>query len=185
MMGSPRTTSKLPPPLPLHLVEARVIVALEQHAYLLDDGRVAYQALSCLIRPEVGDHVLVATCPNDASYILHVLHRADAKQVQLSVPGAETLRVEQARIELAATESIALDSLADVEISAATGTLNLAARNLFTTAQDSLVENVGQFVGRADRYLLEVSELLRLHGQQAIVTAEEDVKVDGERISMG
>ncbi|KKB61297.1 hypothetical protein WM40_23990 [Robbsia andropogonis] len=184
-MGASQTTNKLPQPLPLHLLEARVIVALEQHAYLLDDGRVAYQALSCLIRPEVGDHVLVATCQNDASYILHVLHRTDAKQVQLSVPGAEMLRIEQARIQLTAIESIALDALSDVEIRAATGTLNLAARNLFTSAQDTLVENVGQFVGRADRYLLEVNELLCLHGQHAIITADEDVKVDGERISMG
>ncbi|MCQ0029935.1 DUF3540 domain-containing protein [Burkholderia glumae] len=185
MMGSTRTTSKLPPQLPLHLVEARVIVALEQHAYLLDDGRIAHQALSCLIRPEVGDHVLVATCRNDASYILHVLYRAETRQVQLSVPGAEELRVEQARIGLVANQTIALHALADVEVTAATGVLSLTARNLFATAQESLVQNVGQFIGRAGHYLLEVSRLLRLHGQQAIVTAEQDVKVDGERISMG
>jgi hypothetical protein len=185
MMGSLKTTSKLPPPLPLHLVEAKIVVALEQHAYLLNDGRMAHQALSCLVRPEVGDHVLTATCQNDASYILHILHRTEPKQVRLGVPGASEMRIEQARITLDAIENIALQSLADVEVSAATGVLSLNGRNLFTTVHESLVQSVGHFVGKAEHYLLEVRQLLRMHGQQAIVTAEQDVKVDGERISMG
>ncbi len=185
MMATAKTGSKLPPPLPLHLVEARIIVALDRHAFLLDDGRAAHQALSCLIRPEVGDHVLVATCRNDTSYVLHVLHRTEPNLVQLSVPGARELRIEQPRIRLEASDAIALHALTDVEITAATGALSLNTRNLFATVQESLVQSVGQFVGRAGHYLLEVSQLLRMHGQQAIVTADEDVKVDGERISMG
>ncbi|WP_414445194.1 DUF3540 domain-containing protein [Burkholderia sp. 22PA0099] len=185
MMATAKTGNKLPPPLPLHLVEARIIVALDQHAFLLDDGRAAHQALSCLIRPEVGDHVLVATCRNATSYVLHILHRSEPHLVQLSVPGARELRIEQPRIGLAASDAITVQALTDVEISAATGALSLNARNLFTTVQESLVQSVGQFVGRAGHYLLEVSRVLRLHGQQAVVTADEDVKVDGERISMG
>ncbi|RDU94748.1 DUF3540 domain-containing protein [Trinickia dinghuensis] len=184
-MRSAKTANTLPPPLPLYLVEARIIVALEQHAFLLNDGRMAHQALSCLIRPEVGDHVLVAACQNETIYILHILHRNEPHQVQLSVPGAHEVCVAQPQISLNAVDAIALRSLADVEVSATTGALSLNGRNLFATAQDSFVQNVGHFVGQAEHYLLEVRQLLRLHGQQAIVTAEEDVKVDGERISMG
>jgi len=185
MMRSAPAASKLPQPLPLHLVEAKIVVALERHSYLLDDGRVARQALSCLLRPEVGDQVLAASGQNDTPYILHVLERPGLQQVQLSAPGAHALCIEQAEITLSAADSIALRALRDVEVSAATGVLSLNSRNLFATVQDSLVQNVGNFIGKAGHYLLEVRQLLRLHGQQALVTAEQDVKVDAERISMG
>ncbi|EJL94083.1 Protein of unknown function (DUF3540) [Herbaspirillum sp. CF444] len=188
MMRSAPAASKLPQPLPLHLVEAKIVVALERHSYLLNDGRVARQALSCLVRPEVGDHVLAASGQNgqnDTPYILHVLERPELQQVQLSAPGAQALCIEQSEIALNANHSIAVRALHDVEVSAATGVLSLNSRNLFATVQDSLVQNVGNFIGKAGHYLLEVRQLLRLHGQQALVTAEQDVKVDAERISMG
>lgn len=184
-MRSVKTASRIPQPLPLSLVEAKIVVALERHSYLLNDGRVARQALSCLVRPEVGDHVLAASCHDDILYILHVLERAGLQQVQLSAPGAQALCIEQQSVTLSAGEDIALRALRDVEVSAATGTLSLNGRNLFATAQDSLVQNVGNFIGKAGHYLLEVSQLLRLHSQHGQITAEQDIKVDAERISMG
>jgi hypothetical protein len=95
------------------------------------------------------------------------------------------LCIEQQQIHLSADDSIALRALHDVEVSAATGVLRLNGRNLFATVQDSLVQNVGNFIGKAGHYLLEVKQLLRLHSQQTVITAEQDVKVDAERISMG
>jgi hypothetical protein len=184
-MGSVKTANKLPSPLPLYLVEAKIVVALEQHAYLLNDGRLAHQALSCLICPEVGDHILVAACHNETSYILHILQRGELRQARLSVPGMHELSIEQDRINLNAGDALALRALNDVEVSAATGVLSLNGRNLFTTVHESLVQNVGQFIGKAGHYLLEVRQLLRLHSQQTLITAEQDIKVDGERISMG
>jgi hypothetical protein len=171
-------------PQPLTMIEARIIVSIEPHAYLLNDGRMARQALSCLIRPEVGDLVLTSICQND-TYILHILQRNELQQAQLSVPGITSLHIEQEQLSLAASDSIALRALNNVELTAASGVLSLTARNLFTSVQDSLVQNVGHFIGKAEHYLLEVKQLLRLHSQQALITAEEDVKVDGERISMG
>jgi hypothetical protein len=185
MMASAKSANTLPPPLPLYLVEAKIIVALEQHVYLLNDGRVARQALSCLICPEVGDHVLATACQNETSYILHILQRGELRQARLSVPGVQELHIEQDRIKVSAGDAIALRALNDIEVSAATGVLSLNGRNLFTTVHESLVQNVGQFIGKAEHYLLEVRQLLRLHSQQTLITAEQEVKVDGERISMG
>jgi hypothetical protein len=187
MMRSAEKTSKtLPPtPAPLYLVEAKIVVSLEQHCYLLNDGRVARQALSCLLQPEVGDHVLAAACQDDTPYILHILQRNHLKAAHLSVPGAEQLCIDQQQIALQAGQSIALRAAGDVEVSAATGVLSLNARNLFATVSESLVQNVRHFVGQAEHYLLDVKQLLRLHGQQALVTADQDIKVDAERISLG
>lgn len=187
MMRSVEKTAKNPPPVPvpLYLVEAKVVVSLQQNCYLLDDGRLARQALSCLLAPEVGDHVLAATCNDETPYILHILQRTAIKTVQVGVPGAEQLCIVQNQISLQATNSIALSAADEIELNAASGVLHLNARNLFASVSESLVQNVRYFVGQAEHYLLDVKQLLRMHGQQALVTAEQDIKVDAQRISLG
>lgn len=165
--------------------EAGIAVALKNGTYLLDDGRIACQATSCLVLPQQGDRVLVAACRNNESFIVHLLARPAGENAVLGVPGAAQLSVRQAKISLAATDRIALQALNDVEVTAATGVLTLCARNLFTTVAGTLVQNVREYVANADHYLLQARQLLRLHGKQASITAEHDVKVDAERISIG
>ncbi len=165
--------------------EAAIAVALDEQRFLLDDGRMVRRALSCLLAPEVGDRVLVACGANGEGFVLHLLQRQDMSLVRLSVPGASELRIEQARIALQANEEIAIKSLRDVEITAATGLLALNADNLYSTVNECVVQTMRQYVGRAEQYLLDVSALLRLHGQHTLLLADQDVKVDAERISVG
>lgn len=165
--------------------EAGIAMELDDGNYLLDDGRIAQQATSCLIAPEIGDHVLIVVCGQNNNYIVHVLQRAQGVEAFLSVPGATQLTVRQSRITLSGSEQVAVHALHNVEITAAAGVLTLTARNLFSTVTESLVENVRNYVGNVEQYLLDVKKLLRMHGKQASVTAEQDVKVDAERISMG
>jgi hypothetical protein len=165
--------------------EACVAVALDDHRFLLDDGRLARQAFSCLVTPEAGDRALVAASALGEHYIVHVLARAAAATVRLEAPGAEELRIVQPRIALQATEEIALKSLRGVEVTAATGVLALNANNLHCTVNESLVESMRNYVGQAGQYLLEATGLLRLQGEHAMLLAERDVKVDAERISVG
>ena len=165
--------------------EAQVARRMEDGRWRLDDGRAAQRALSCLIEPMPGDRVLVAAAGDDECYVVHVLARGRAERALLSVPGASALTIAQARIDIGATERVAIRSLRDVEVSAVSGVLALNARNLFATVSDSLVENARHYVGRIGDFLLDVSSLLRAHGKQALVTAEEDIKMDAKRISMG
>ena len=180
-------TSKTQPPTPnpLALNEAQIAVVLEQHCYLLDDGRVARQALSCVLTPEVGDRVLTAVCHADTPYVVHILQRADPALVQMNVPGAKKLMFKQEQLSLCASDSIALHAMHDIELNAATGVMQLNAHNLFMSINESLIQNARNYIGNTDQYLLEVKHLLKLHAQQALITAEKDIKVDGERISMG
>lgn len=166
----------------LPLAEARIALALDGDRFLLDDGRLARQALSCLIAPEQGDCVLAgggADC-----FVLHVLQRADATCAELSVPGASELRIRQARLVLLGRDELALHSLGKVDIGAA-GLLSLQAENIYSAASESLVQSMRHYAGSAEQYLLDVSELLRMHGGHTILHAEQDVKLDGERISLG
>lgn len=169
----------------VHFFETGVAMELGNDSLLLDGGRVAQTALSCLVRPQQGDRVLAAIGGRGDCHVLHVLSRAAGGEAVLSVPGARELSIRQQRISLAASERLALQSLADVDVTAAAGTLRLTARNLFSTVAESLVENARHRVGQIEHYLLRVKRLLRVHGEQVMVTAEKDVKVDGERISMG
>jgi hypothetical protein len=177
--------TKPPAPAEPYWADTNVAVELGDSRYLLDDGRLAVQATSCLIRPAAGDRVLVAACKEGENYIVHLLGRTRDTDACLAVPGIERLAIRQASIELAAGERIALRSLGDIEVTAAAGELSLTARNLFSTVADSLVENARHYVGSVGQYLLEAKQLLRLHGKHTTITADQDVKVDGERISVG
>ena len=172
-------------PQPQYLVETKVVVSLGDNAYLLNDGRAARQALSCLVQPEIDDQVLVASSENGSCFVVHILHRKNNQVANLSVPGAEQLCINQAQVSVTAKDNIALNCLTNIDINAATGVLRLNASNLFTTVSESLVQNVRYFIGQSEQYLVDAKQLLKLHGQQALVTADKDIKVDAERISMG
>lgn len=177
-------------PLAPGLREAAVAVELDNHRFLLDDGRIACTAVTCLIEPRVGDMVVVLERPDGSRYILHILARsseanAAPAEATLTVPGAAKLTIEQASVDIVATERAALRSMKDADIVAATGTLTVTANDLFRTVAQSVVDALRHYVGHAEHYLLDVDQLLRQHGRQVMVTAEKDVKVDADRISMG
>lgn len=185
MMHAAKRPQRTPAPAEPAWIEATIAVELADGNYLLDDGRVARQALSCIVQPAQGDRVLVAGCRQNDNYIVHLLARPETEAALLQVPGARQLTISQPRIALHATEQAALRSLGDIEVTAAGGNLTLTARNLFSTMTESVVESARHYIGNVGQYLLDVKQMLRLHGKQTSITAENDVKVDAERISMG
>lgn len=170
--------------VPAVLTHAAIAVALCGNRFLLDDGRLAQQALSCVIVPQPGDRVLVDHSAGEC-YVLHLLHRADPALAELSVPGAHALRIVQDRVALHGRAEVALHSLEKIALSAAAGLLSLEAENIYSIASESLVQSMRHYAGSAEQYLLDVSALLRMHGGHTILHAEQDVKLDGERISVG
>jgi len=184
-METPSTVPNTAQQHPFEWLEARVALNLGDDRHLLDNGRQARRATSCLLEAQAGDRVLVAAFSDGTTYLMHVLERVTGDEAALSVPGAQTLSLRQSRIEAHAPEGIALRSLREVELTAATGTVSINASNVFLTVGESLVQQARQYVGKFANYLLEAQQLLRLHGRDALITAERDVKVDAERISMG
>ncbi len=176
---------KAPPrAAPAALSDARVAIVFDDGGCLLDNGARATRALSCLIEPRVGDRVLAAQTGDGACHLLHILEREDRERAELSVPGADTLALRQSRIAVHAHDSLDLGS-ADTASLSALGTLSLNGGSLFASVRETLVAQAEHYVGRFGQYLLDVRALLRLHGKDALLTAERDVKVDAERISMG
>lgn len=167
------------------LSEAMVREALGDDAWRLDDGRCAQQAVSCLITPQAGDHVLLASTADGVLHVLHVLAREDRRHATLAVPGTQRLSIRQANIDVSADQDIALRAAGEMQLTTVRGPLSLTARNIFASAAESLVHTASTYVGQVEQFLLSARQLLRLHGEQAIITARQDAKIDAERISLG
>jgi hypothetical protein len=165
--------------------EAVIREPVEGDRWRLDDGRSARQAVSCLVTPQAGDRVLLVGTADGECFVLHVLARADGGRATLAVPGAEAVSIRQAEVDIAATRRIALRAAGDVEVTSVQGALSLNARQLFASAAESLVQTARTYVGQVEQFLLDARQFLRLHGEQAMITARQDAKIDAERISLG
>jgi hypothetical protein len=163
--------------------EALVQLALADGRFRLADGRLARQAYSCLVAPQAGDQVALARAATGL-YIVHVLARPQPERARLGVPGAHALCLAQPRLELCATEGLALRSLGDVELCSA-ASVTISGQHVLASAAQTMVQNATHLVSHAQHCVLQVAALLRVHGQQALLTAEQDLKLDAERISLG
>jgi hypothetical protein len=159
-----------------------IVISVESDSYILDNQYRAQRAVSCLILPQIGDRVLVTEHP---TLVLAILQREPGQQAELSVPDACALHLNQATISLRASEKLALHSLRDAELTAATGTLHLAARNLFTTVLETLVERAADKLAKVGSYALDVSNLLRLRSSHSIITADKQIRIDAEQVHLG
>lgn len=167
------------------LADTRIALLFDDGSCLLGNGMRAVRAVSCLVELQIGDRVLASATADGLCHVLHILARSDGDSASLSVPGMAGVALRQSRIALHAGESLHLGSAGEASLSAAGGTLSLNGRNLFVTVADSIVEQASHYVGKIGQYLLDVRALLRLHGNDALITAARDIKVDAERISMG
>lgn len=167
------------------LCEARVLMVLDDTHCLLANGRQASRALSCLVELQAGDLVLFAQS-DAACHVLHVLERGhSADATAISAPGSNGLALRGRCVSVHALDTLDMMSAHDASLTAASGNLSLTACNLFATVSESLVQQSRHFIGKAGQYLLDVRHLLKLHSQDALITAERDIKADAERISMG
>jgi hypothetical protein len=165
--------------------EATIHDAAGRDIWRLGDGRSARQAVSCLVTPQPGDRALLVSTADGEHFVLHVLSRADGGRATLAVPGADAVSIQQAEVDIAATRTIALRAAGNVEVTAVQGTLSLNARQLFASASESLVHTARTYVGQVEQFLLDARQFLRLHGEQVMITARQDAKIDAERISLG
>lgn len=151
----------------------------------LTDGRCVRMAASCLLQPQSGDRVVLIEIAAGEAFVYAILERAAARPANLHIPGAQRVTLSAPNLVLAASDSLQMCSLADIEIAAAAGVVGITAPHVTVTAVESLIQSARQCLASIGTYALQVSGLLRLHGQQAIMTAQQDIKIDAERISVG
>jgi len=92
------------------------------------DRYPARQAVSCLVRPEAGDTVLLSFAAAGRCYILAVLERPGGETAPktLALDGQVELRIRRGGLNIAAAETLSLSS--EQQIAIAAERLNLDAR---------------------------------------------------------
>ncbi|MHA7848349.1 DUF3540 domain-containing protein [Serratia sp. D1N4] len=185
--------------------------AAGQVVNLLSDGTLmvesegrgwhCHRAASCLLTPEFGDRVLIASADGQL-WLLAVLARAESQQpAVLSVEGD---------LQIAPLGNLSLDSQA-LNITAKTSDCHIEAMNYSgesLTAWLSLsrivgrqCESVWQAVTQISHRLLrrttqmeqvragqldmQAEDYLRMHAQNTIITSKAMTKIDSEQIHMG
>lgn len=176
--------------------------------------RIARRALSCLVEPQPGDSVLVAA-KGSHHYVIAVLERYSTQAVEVVVDQDLVLRSKDGEVELrgkrvAIDAAEAELKSAHFKLSAASaevftqalswfgGLAEFNARKVRTVAEvaESVVDRVSQTFGRVYRRVEELehvrakhidqrAELMNLRGKNAMVTAEQLVKLDADQVHLG
>lgn len=178
------------------------------------DAVSARRAAGCLLRPEPGDLVLFDAARGAPAYVLCVLERLGPDGVldgpgnlRLGCPGRLELRAGEVSAAAAGAMSLAAGELSVEAKSGRFGFGHLSVlaaeagvrlrRGLFSAeVLDSLVTNLTQKARTCVRVVEEdilraggVRQYVRgcffLRSGRAVVRAEEDVSIDGERIDIG
>lgn len=162
----------------------------------------AVQAAGCLLAPAIGDTVLVFTGP-DQAFVLSVLARdsevtaelgvAGARDVSLKAPGrlsvsAPDVHLSSRRLNILAESvtqtgkqlinnfSRSLETLVDKIVNARTITTTAQSRSSSVKETETL--KAGILVQNIDSVATQNSDI-------SMITAEEDVRLDAKRVSVG
>jgi hypothetical protein len=191
---------------------ARVVVRLDGAAI------VAERAVSCLVEPRVGDRVLLASGEGREHYVLAVLRREGASDVDVSAPGDLRVSLRAGRFEVDASEGVRIASREEVavvakevrvegigarvaveRISALASVLEAHLGEVRTVAVsvDAVAERFVQRMKHALRFVEETdrteageiafraSGTITVEAHDAVVRADELVKIDGEQVHVG
>jgi len=168
-----------------------------------DGARVhASQAASCLLAPAIGDRVLVCR-DGDEVFVLAVLARHQAFAAEISVPNADTVSIRAAReitfdaplLKMTA-RSLALlcDHVLELgtvltrnfrRIVESVGEKSVKAQSISTHAENRTAVVSGTDMLRAKLLVETIEGVATQTSEIALVTARRDVRLDGERVTLG
>ncbi|MEQ8398375.1 DUF3540 domain-containing protein [Thalassobaculum sp.] len=158
-------------------------------------------AASCLLQPAEGDSVLAVRTAADV-FVLAILERRSETAATLSVPGADSVTLAQPQLalrcdtlEVDAKRTTLRSQVAQVAgrtLSAVAERLDVVARTLRRSADHefSHAKTASRTVEGAENItagemMLEARSALSQRAGIVLVDAREDVRVNGERITMG
>lgn len=172
----------------------------------------ARRAASCLLAPSAGDRVLLATEERGDAYVLAVLDQRDPSAATISVQGDLTVRSLQGKVSVAAQEGIELVTAAAARIAAkrvdvsaieALHVIGGAVKaevervKVYASTLDGFFERVRQHAKSSQRTVEEMDQVkaghidyaakgaVHLRGENALVSAHELVKVNGDQVHIG
>jgi hypothetical protein len=115
----------------LSLFYGLVTAVDDAHFYVSCDDRcrIVKRAAGCLLRPELGDTVLIS-CTEEFGYLLQVLERAQSSAAELSVEGGLTIVAGSGLLTLEAKCGVALNADAGLVVNTARADMHCVQLNL-------------------------------------------------------
>lgn len=169
---------------------------------------VASRAFSCLVAPRAGDLVMLARDGRKRCHVLAVLERPGAQDAAIDVQGKLDVQAQDIAFSTPGEASttagrISINTL-EANVNAVTAKLGgqsaeLAFRNLRSVSDriETIANHCTQRFQVSIRWITELEDvsagqliqkvkgLFASRSRQALITAEDDVKVDAKRIHMG
>jgi len=165
-------------------------------------GLHATQATSCLLAPVVGDRVLLCREQDDV-FVLAVLTREHAFTAEIGVPHVDKLSIRAAKevtleaplLRLAAGKMAVLcEQLVQMGTSLTSnfrrmvesvGDKSVNAQMISTQVENRATVVTGTDMLRANSLVESIEGVATQTSEIALVTARRDVRLDGERVSLG
>ena len=164
----------------------------------------ALRATSCLLEPEVADKVMLVGEPTGSLYVLAVLERAAGSASRIKCDGDLALDIGEGRFSVAAGKGVDLMTPAELRLSAARlearageASFTFGAARIIGKSIDSVLERVAHRVKNSIRWVEGLDQvrsgqldyhaegMMRLHGENSVLTADKIVKADGKQVHIG
>ena len=161
-------------PTPLQNYIGRISDIDDSSKWLIDDQFSACCAAGLLVKPNIGD-VVSFSMVEGQYYIIQIIKRQDSSQ-DLVIESTSNINMLAPKMNFTALEDFEVTSFNNV---------SLIGNACVLSASESMVQNTQHLIQQASQHSLTVSGLYRVSSKQQIITAQEDVRIDGKRINMG
>jgi hypothetical protein len=163
-------------PIPIATSFAGQVTGYDQqhNCWIIDELYLAPCAASLLVKPGEGDKVCFVQVEDDY-YITQILSRkaqSEALLIETKVP----LHLVAPAIQLTAFETLEMVSLNRIAV---------MGKNYILAAKQSVIQQTENWIQQVGQCSITAKGVMRLNAKQQVITAEEDVRVDGKRINMG
>jgi hypothetical protein len=145
------------------------IVGIEDEFYRIetDSGPVSVKrAVSCLVKPEVDDTVLVSISNHGDGYVLAVLEREQTAKTTLSFDTDLDITTSGGRVAITAGKGVSLASgrdmnliSTDVNVHAAKGTVNIGNLSLLGTLFEGHIDRIKVVADHVESFLKRFFQL--------------------------
>lgn len=163
-------------PTPVGEIYSGLITGFDDESccWVIDGSFKAMCAASLLVQPCAGDKICFIQIAEEY-FIIQLLSRPDCLD-SLVLSSDKKVRWQAPELKFTAFENLELTSLNKIALNSKHCAISIA--NTLIQQAENLLQQVGQCT-------LSAKGLLRLKGRQQVITAEKDVRIDGERINMG
>lgn len=158
-----------------HSYYGRISAVDENGLFCIDQHFTASAATSLLVAPQLDDLVCFVEA-GQGYYIVQILQRSEKASRQIDINLDQPLAISAPEVSLLGWNRTQLCSADQVSIS---------AQHTWLSAAGSLVQQAQQLIVQSEQLTQNTSGIARSSAQQHIMTASEDVVIDGKRINMG